>query len=1728
MAKNLFTAKVFLEDIVYRKDKPEIYGLVVKTWHDFESGDSDSEDEDSSGPLKLQYVLIHWVDGSAPETIHEDELVVIDRSFGHGDVVKLSPNDVMSGTVIDVKVDLDLERVCPPNTQYSGIDAQHVDFVQQFVVNNHVIYDGWLGVIENVSDEVTVILNDNCVCVVKESHLLDLRDKIHDQSCFFPDSLSPGYAVYAPSRVFKSAKYLAGSYKPSHRQGYVLRVEVTSITVNWLSFNPLALDQTPGVTPPPRKLDDFENITVYKSSEQHCTYELHDRVKIANPEILKALGVQEYCPYLRSKPTRLLCPNTAHNHTSKFVSEEMKVTKTSTRVTVQWQDLSISENVCSTTLVPYLNVDDQDVWPADYVLLKTGEVLKDQPGGISFDRKKSDLLGIVQSVDAKERTTQVKWFSEERDQGLEQELEELSLYEITSHPDLEFTMGDLVIISRGREQSPTSDIAPRAPSVDEVLTLVGRGNEIYNEITQKAKTEPWELLRQPGVLLESYGVEGLEALDRYLSETNKMARKTIHHLVDRGNPLKPVIPDEVLATLPQHDRDLETIRTRLHWIGQIWKVYQDRPTVLVQFMDGTSEEIPVGRIMVVEDEDDDSDSDDDGGEVYEEYEFEKDEAAEASSENSWETDSGADEDSMSDIDSDTAAVKKPESDDRSYVKPTEEPPMASAGSNTANKVVEELLESDSVEADPLPDPEPVVLHNGRGLAKMGEALSEGRENWKGFVVVEETPADHYFRNHDHSETSDKAWVKRVAKEHSILSTSLPEGIRVRAFEDRMDLLRVLIQGPDHTPYKNALFLFDFKLPSQYPAQPPAAFFHSWTGGVGRINPNLYEDGNVCLSLLNTWHGKDQTETWTPSSSILQLLISLQGLVLVREPYYNEAGFEKFVGTEEAARNSELYNEKVYLLSLKTVQTILNHPPTPFESEVRHFYFEQEKLEQIVIEGLELIARSEATEDNVASAKGPKASTDRAVDNDAESDTQEAEGTASTVAGSESEPSAVAEDDYVIQRISKGALKVLKKHIDTLSFSLEEPDPGNTTFATVAQGTYWIKISRFPNFSMQSLAKSYDPKQGPAFGQLSREDISKVVKKDDVEVRKKRRDGAAKASLQSQSSASSAPLTLTTEESTLATPQPSTQESHLDQDTKLSQEGTGAEVYAETGAGDEPTISSDSSEPAQAPVPPVKLKGWAELLRPKGAPSAPNSQSTPSPNTKSAEQSKTGSRNGIKLDGIADILHNYKPTFTSALIQPRGLVNNGNMCFMNAILQPLIHCPPLYNLLSQISNHVVHSFKSTTPLVDSLVMFLNEFQVARVNQPDYGSSLVPEYVYDALRGLKRFDSMRGRQEDCQEFLGYLLDGLHEEFLKAMKEKPNGTDAHDPVDYEDSESGVSEDEWMEVTGPKNKASYTRSTQFSETPISMIFSGQLRSILRIPSQKDSVTLEPFQSLQLDLTPDNVHTIEDALHNTTIPEVLDGFTSSEKGGATVEATKKIFIEHVPPVLVVHLKRFIYKDGGTQKLHKQVGYNTTLNLQPELVSPSRRPSGPIPYKLFGVVYHHGRTAAGGHYTCDVLRQNLEWLHIDDTNITVISEADVTVDTREQAESFSSPKPQAATVTATATVAGTSMAASLNGTVANGVMSESAAFAAALSASSIPASKSSDGVAYVLFYVRADQKGPAAAFSTPSSPSPSIATTTTSTGANSTKSGMVNGHNQYKAAQSSHQSTAGWSPATRK
>ncbi|PON93171.1 Ubiquitin-fold modifier-conjugating enzyme [Trema orientale] len=175
--------------------------------------------------------------------------------------------------------------------------------------------------------------------------------------------------------------------------------------------------------------------------------------------------------------------------------------------------------------------------------------------------------------------------------------------------------------------------------------------------------------------------------------------------------------------------------------------------------------------------------------------------------------------------------------------------------------------------------------------------------------------------------------KKIMQEWRILEKNLPETIYVRVYENRIDLLRAVIVGAAGTPYHDGLFFFDLAFPSDYPARPPMVQYRSH--GM-RLNPNLYANGRVCLSLLNTWSGK-KAEKWNPAeSTVLQVLVSIQALVLNEKPFFNEPGAGIF-GHARWEKNSQAYNEDVFVLSCKTALFSLRNPPKNFEPFVAaHF------------------------------------------------------------------------------------------------------------------------------------------------------------------------------------------------------------------------------------------------------------------------------------------------------------------------------------------------------------------------------------------------------------------------------------------------------------------------------------------------------------------------------------------------------------------------------------------------------------------------------------------------------------------------------------------------------------------------------------------------------------------------------------------------------------------------
>jgi len=216
--------------------------------------------------------------------------------------------------------------------------------------------------------------------------------------------------------------------------------------------------------------------------------------------------------------------------------------------------------------------------------------------------------------------------------------------------------------------------------------------------------------------------------------------------------------------------------------------------------------------------------------------------------------------------------------------------------------------------------------------------------------------NHYYRQNiaqSPFEAAARSKVKRLLQECKSLSGegNLPCGaescIVVLKDESRMDVLKVLLSGPadvldptHETPYALGLFEFHVFIPAEYPSVPPLVNLQTTGGGMVRFNPNLYSDGKVCLSLLGTWHG----EGWTPpsasssGSTLLQVLVSIQSIIMVPKPYFNEPGYAEEENTPAGEQRSREYNEDLRLQTMRyAMRDMIKCPPAGFEAAVAaHF------------------------------------------------------------------------------------------------------------------------------------------------------------------------------------------------------------------------------------------------------------------------------------------------------------------------------------------------------------------------------------------------------------------------------------------------------------------------------------------------------------------------------------------------------------------------------------------------------------------------------------------------------------------------------------------------------------------------------------------------------------------------------------------------------------------------
>jgi len=247
---------------------------------------------------------------------------------------------------------------------------------------------------------------------------------------------------------------------------------------------------------------------------------------------------------------------------------------------------------------------------------------------------------------------------------------------------------------------------------------------------------------------------------------------------------------------------------------------------------------------------------------------------------------------------------------------------------------------------------------------------------------------------------------------------------------------------------------------------------------------------------------------------------------------------------------------------------------------------------------------------------------------------------------------------------------------------------------------------------------------------------------------------------------------------------------------------------------------------------------------------------------------------------------------------------------------------------------------------------------------------------------------GAQQDAGEFLFYMLDGMHEECkwktpcpepistlsplnpaLPSPEASPAPASLPNPEDGTGASSSsrgrAGSDDW--ASGKHRRVEIRSAGVHEDSPINRIFGGLVRSAVRSKGAKtDSVSLEPFNHLILDISSSAVDSVWSAL------EAYCGAEAVNEG----RATKRLQFKLLPKVLVVNLKRFSYnKDTGCpQKIKKAVRYEEKLVFERTwLVGDAAAQE----YFLTAVICHHGDSVNGGHYNAAV-RYNNDWFMYDD------------------------------------------------------------------------------------------------------------------------------------------------------
>lgn len=307
--------------------------------------------------------------------------------------------------------------------------------------------------------------------------------------------------------------------------------------------------------------------------------------------------------------------------------------------------------------------------------------------------------------------------------------------------------------------------------------------------------------------------------------------------------------------------------------------------------------------------------------------------------------------------------------------------------------------------------------------------------------------------------------------------------------------------------------------------------------------------------------------------------------------------------------------------------------------------------------------------------------------------------------------------------------------------------------------------------------------------------------------------------------------------------------------------------------------------------------------------------------------------------------------SAAGLRSFGLRNLGNTCYANAVLQALLHSPPLVSSLLSGDHQSEHEPGSPFDATRALTCLCKQMQVTR---PSNANLLAPSDIVRNLPTICRRYRV-GKQEDAHEFLRYFIDCMANASSRCNRSPSKRS-------------------------PNNELMASESDVHGGTLVTRIFGGLLRNrIVCQECQHVSQRTERFLDLSLDVR--QAASVPKSLERFTASEMLTGRNrySCPRCRCHRDAEKRLCIRRAPVVLTLHLKRFI----AHRKLSGFISYPEWLDLRPYMVE--EFDGGPILYQLYSVIIHEGHSLHSGHYYAYVRSPSGTWLRCNDEHLSRVA-----------------------------------------------------------------------------------------------------------------------------------------------